>query len=181
MNNLTCSGESSDAVHVAVRDMRHEQDIGLMCGFTCISSIFIATAIQTWANYEPYIAGTLTVIYGTGLFIFVSTGIHTFRIIGTLDDDVNNLTFRQGYAMLNEDIMDLVDQVRPQYDKGDIIEEHDSIVNKMRKDLSNNLSLGEERYLRPMEVLVNGLPKFHRLFKDKDGKKKPSSTNGYTV
>jgi hypothetical protein len=101
--------------------------------------------------------------------------------IGTLDDDVNNLTFRQGYAMLNEDIMDLVDQVRPQYDKGDIIEEHDSIVNKMRKDLSNNLSLGEERYLRPMEVLVNGLPKFHRLFKDKDGKKKPSSTNGYTV
>ena len=67
-------------MHVAVRDMRHEQDIGLMCGFTCISSIFIATAIQTWANYEPYIAGTLTVIYGTGLFIFVSTGIHTFRI-----------------------------------------------------------------------------------------------------
>ena len=78
--NRACLGESSDAVHVAVRDMRHEQDLGLMCGFTCISSLFIATTIQCWANYEAYIAGTLSVIYGTGLFIFVSTGIHTFRI-----------------------------------------------------------------------------------------------------
>lgn len=101
--------------------------------------------------------------------------------IGTLDDDVNNLTFRQGYAILNEDIMDLVDQVRPQYEKGEIIEEHNKVVNEMRKGLSNTNSLGEERYLRPMEVLINGLPKFHRLFKDKDGKKMPSSVNGYTV
>ena len=46
-------GESSDAVQVAVRDMRHEQELGLYMGFVCISCIFIGTAIQTWANYPP--------------------------------------------------------------------------------------------------------------------------------
>jgi hypothetical protein len=60
--------------------MRHEQDLGLLCGFICISSIFLATSIQCWANYEPYIAGTLSLIYGTGLILFVTTGVHTFRI-----------------------------------------------------------------------------------------------------
>ena len=81
--------------------------------------------------------------------------------MGTLDDDMSNLSFQRGFSLLNDDIMSLVEQVRPIYDKGEAIEEHNRKVEEIKEHLRQGAQ-SKERYLKPLEVLFNGLPKFNR-------------------
>lgn len=159
--------------------MRVEQELGILMGFTCISCIFLGTAIQTWANYPPYIAGSLSFVYFIGLVIFAWTGQHTFQIfqlnyqiskrhlekdrdlevdMGTLDDDMGNLTFQKGFSLLNADIMALVQQVRPKYDPGEIIIQHnleiDQLLEKKKEEASK---VPKTIYPNALDVLALGM------------------------
>jgi dsDNA-specific endonuclease/ATPase MutS2 len=78
--------------------------------------------------------------------------------MGTLDDDMSNLTFQRGFSLLNEDIMSLVDQVRPVYTKGEIIEQHVQEVEKIKEKLKKH-STSDERFPTSVELLQMGLPK----------------------
>jgi uncharacterized membrane protein YqjE len=60
--------------------MYHEQELGIYMLFTSIGFIFVGTAVQMWANYPPYFAFTLTVLYSIGFLIFAWTGYHTFKV-----------------------------------------------------------------------------------------------------
>lgn len=171
-------GESSDAVHVAVGHMRNEQEWGIIMGGICISMIFIGTAIQLWANYPPVTAGILSVIYFVGFVIFALTGRHTFKIfqmnyeisdfhlakdrdleedMGTLDADMQNLTFKRGFTLLNKDIMNLVDQIRPVTDRGDVIENHYEML-RIKQEERERLAVLQPPtfYPGPFDVLVMG-------------------------
>jgi len=77
--------------------------------------------------------------------------------IGTLDDDMSNLSVQgKGYEVLNDDIMALVEQVRPQYSKGKEIDDHNVQVELIRKKLRSEKE--KETYPGPLQLLARGLP-----------------------
>ena len=80
--------------------------------------------------------------------------------MGTLDDDMGNLSFQRGFSLLNEDIMALVDQVRPDYERGDVILDHKrkllAIQEKLRLDNHSGKIDDKYRYPNPVRLLAIG-------------------------
>lgn len=172
-------GESSDAVHVAVRDMRHEQELGIIMAYIVLACLFCGAALQAYDNYELYISIPVCTIYVVGFILFSWVCLYTFRVfqlnynisvlhlakdrdleadIGTLDDDMSNLAFNtRGYNVLNEDIMALVEQVRPIYNKGKEIEAHNIEIELLRRKLISAHG-SSESYPTPLQLLFSGLP-----------------------
>lgn len=73
---------------------------------------------------------------------------------------MKNLTFQRGFSLLNQDIMDLVEQVRPQYDKGEAIEHHQQQIKAKQESLRKAKNQNQvEYYPGPIGVLSMGLPK----------------------
>ena len=81
--------------------------------------------------------------------------------MGTLDDDMSNLTFQRGFSLLNDDIMALVEQGRPVYEKGEVIENHQKMVNEKLLSLKV-VDPVPEKYPTAMEVLALGFTKGKR-------------------
>ena len=88
--------------------------------------------------------------------------------IGTIDDDMTNLSFQRGFTLLNKDIMELVEQVRPQYDKGEAIEYHQQQIKAKQESLKRDKkNQNSEYYSNPIDVLNLGLPKKMQVWKTK--------------
>lgn len=71
---------------------------------------------------------------------------------------MSNLAFNtRGYNVLNEDIMALVEQVRPIYNKGKEIEAHNIEIELLRRKLISAHG-SSESYPTPLQLLFSGLP-----------------------
>ena len=68
-----------DAVHVAAEEMRDEQLFVIKLGFISIASLMNGSLFQTWDNYNYELAFLLSVIYLSGFYYFITTGLKSFN------------------------------------------------------------------------------------------------------